>query len=99
MLLGNCGAGDVITSINDRKVTKAADLAIALDSFQVGDTVTLKVRRGDEGSQVQCCSCCLYGSVISCLGQCVVANIYAMTLLILKMKEPCFSHTFNSAAK
>lgn len=51
-LLGNCAVGDVITGINDRKVTKAADLAIALDSFQVGETVTLKVRRGDEGSQV-----------------------------------------------
>lgn len=51
-LVGDCVAGDVITGINDRKVTKAADLAIALDSFQVGDTITLKVRRGDEGSQV-----------------------------------------------
>lgn len=51
-LLGDCAVGDVITGINDRKVTKAADLAIALDSFQVGETVTLKVRRGDEGSQV-----------------------------------------------
>lgn len=51
--------GDVITGINDRKVTKAADLAIALDSFQVGDRVTLKVRRGDEGAQVGCCACCL----------------------------------------
>ena len=47
--------GDVITGIDDRKVTKAADLALALDSFQVGDKVTLKVRRGDEGSQVTCC--------------------------------------------
>ena len=58
-----CGVGDVITSINDRKVTKAADLAIALDSFQVGETVTLKVRRGDEGSQVGCCAnhCCFTG--------------------------------------
>lgn len=53
-LLGDCAVGDVITGINDRKVTKAADLAIALDSFQVGEKVTLKVRRGDEGSQVQC---------------------------------------------
>ena len=51
-LLGDCAVGDVITGINDRKVTKAADLAIALDSFQVGETITLKVRRGDEGSQV-----------------------------------------------
>ena len=53
------GAGDVITGINDRKVTKAADLAIALDSFQVGDKVTLKVRRGDEGAQVIEESACL----------------------------------------
>ncbi|KAL3159581.1 hypothetical protein ABBQ38_009994 [Trebouxia sp. C0009 RCD-2024] len=43
--------GDVITGINDRKVTKGADLALALDSFQVGDRVTLKVRRGEEGAQ------------------------------------------------
>ncbi|DBB09887.1 hypothetical protein WJX82_007791 [Trebouxia sp. C0006] len=43
--------GDVITGINARKVTKAADLAIALDDFKVGDKVTLKVRRGEEGSQ------------------------------------------------
>jgi len=47
-----CTAGDVITGINARKVTKAADLAIALDDFKVGDKVTLKVRRGEEGSQV-----------------------------------------------
>ena len=44
--------GDVITGINDRKVNKAADLAISLDSLNVGDRVTLKVRRGNEGSQV-----------------------------------------------
>ena len=47
-----CTAGDVITGINARKVTKAADLAIALDDFKVGEKVTLKVRRGEEGSQV-----------------------------------------------
>jgi len=55
-------AGDVITGINGRKVTKAADLAIALDDFKVGDKVTLKVRRGEEGSQVSnpaSTSCCL----------------------------------------
>ncbi len=50
--------GDVITGINDRKVTKAADLAISLDSFKVGDKVVLKVRRGDEGSQVSNPSAC-----------------------------------------
>ena len=47
-----CTAGDVITGINGRKVTKAADLAIALDDFKVGDKVSLRVRRGEEGSQV-----------------------------------------------
>ena len=55
-------AGDVIIGINGRKVTKAADLAIALDDFKVGDKVTLKVRRGEEGSQVSnpaSTSCCL----------------------------------------
>ena len=74
-LLGDCAVGDVITGINDRKVTKAADLAIALDSFQVGETVTLKVRRGDEGSQVYCCSCCLHGIVTTCWGQCLTCCI------------------------
>ena len=57
-----CTAGDVITGINARKVTRAADLAIALDDFKVGDKVTLKVRRGEEGSQVSSpasTSCCL----------------------------------------
>ena len=52
---GGFGVGDVITGINERKVTKAADLALALDSFQVGDRVSLKVRRGEEGAQVGCC--------------------------------------------
>ena len=60
-----CTAGDVITGINGRKVTKAVDLAIALDDFKVGDKVALKVRRGEEGSQVSnpastlCCLICM----------------------------------------
>lgn len=45
-------AGDVITGISGRKVTKAADLAVSLDDYKVGDKVTLQVRRGAEGSQV-----------------------------------------------
>lgn len=45
-------AGDVITGINGRKVTKAADLAVSLDDYKVGDKITLQVRRGAEGSQV-----------------------------------------------
>lgn len=43
--------GDVITGISGRKVTKAADLAVSLDDYKVGDKVTLQVRRGAEGSQ------------------------------------------------
>jgi S1-C subfamily serine protease len=42
---GNIVRGDVIVGINDIPVDKAIDLAKALDTFQVGATVTLKVQR------------------------------------------------------
>lgn len=61
-----CCAGDVITGVNNRKVTKAADLAIALDSFNVGDKIVLKVRRGDEGSQASTQS-----HAMTCLALCL----------------------------
>ena len=68
-------AGDVITGINGRKVTKAADLAIALDDFKVGDKVTLKVRRGEEGSQVSS------PASMSCCHICVLARQHAPYVL------------------
>ena len=45
-------AGDVIVGINDVKVTKASDLARALDDLKVGDKVSLTAQRGAENSQV-----------------------------------------------
>ena len=45
-------AGDVIIGLEGRKVTRAGDLVIALDDFNIGDTVSLTVQRGVGQQQV-----------------------------------------------
>ncbi len=41
-------AGDVIVAVDDRQITDAADLIVAIRSHAPGDTVKVTVRRGDE---------------------------------------------------
>ncbi|CAL8469139.1 g8680 [Coccomyxa elongata] len=44
-------AGDVITAVDSRPVTKPGDLALALDDYSVGDKIVLTVQRGVGDSQ------------------------------------------------
>ena len=44
---------DVITAIDQKKVTSYDDLFAALDGYKIGDTVTLTVTREGESRQVR----------------------------------------------
>ncbi|KAF8037535.1 hypothetical protein BT93_B0433 [Corymbia citriodora subsp. variegata] len=44
--------GDIITSVNGRKVTNGSDLYRILDQCNVGDTVTVEVLRGDHKEKI-----------------------------------------------
>lgn len=44
--LGDYKLGDVIIGINDKSVASYDDLYNSLDSFKVGDTIQIKIRRG-----------------------------------------------------
>ncbi|XP_059449868.1 protease Do-like 1, chloroplastic [Corylus avellana] len=44
--------GDIITSVNGKKVTNGSDLYRILDQCKVGDTVTVEVLRGDHKEKI-----------------------------------------------
>ncbi|KAG2710384.1 hypothetical protein I3760_04G024400 [Carya illinoinensis] len=44
--------GDIITSVNGKKVTNGSDLYRILDQCEVGDTVTIEVLRGDRKEKI-----------------------------------------------
>ncbi|KAF5479592.1 hypothetical protein F2P56_000401 [Juglans regia] len=44
--------GDIITSVNGKKVTNGSDLYRILDQSKVGDTVTVEVLRGDHKEKI-----------------------------------------------
>ncbi|XP_059640006.1 protease Do-like 1, chloroplastic [Cornus florida] len=44
--------GDIITSVNGKKVTNGSDLYRALDQCKVGETVTVEVLRGDHKEKI-----------------------------------------------
>ncbi|PKI79216.1 hypothetical protein CRG98_000508, partial [Punica granatum] len=44
--------GDIITSVNGKKVTNGSDLYRILDQCEVGDTVTVEVLRGDHKEKI-----------------------------------------------
>jgi S1-C subfamily serine protease len=50
---GDIILGDVIIAVNDRPVVKANDLFDILESFKIGDTVTLTIVRDEEEMKVQ----------------------------------------------
>ena len=45
--------GDVVVGVEDRLVTDNQSLIVALRTHQPGDTVTLRVRRGDDERDVE----------------------------------------------
>ncbi|KAG0582626.1 hypothetical protein KC19_3G073600 [Ceratodon purpureus] len=47
-LAGNILLGDIIVGVGDTAIKNAQELAKALDSFQVGDQISLKVQRNDQ---------------------------------------------------
>ncbi|XP_078429204.1 degP protease 1 [Wolffia australiana] len=49
---GRLVLGDIITSVNGKKVTSGSDLYRILDQCKVGDTVTVEVLRGDQKEKV-----------------------------------------------
>ena len=49
---GNIMLGDVIMAINGEEVESGSDLLAKLDKFQVGEKVTLKIRRNDQEIEV-----------------------------------------------
>ena len=44
--------GDVVTKVNDERISSADSLIIALRSYDVGDTVTLTVQRGKDEKKI-----------------------------------------------
>ncbi|XVF16416.1 hypothetical protein REPUB_Repub10bG0028900 [Reevesia pubescens] len=49
---GRLVLGDIITSVNGKKVTNGSDLYRILDQCNVGDTVTVEVLRGDHKEKI-----------------------------------------------
>lgn len=68
-------AGDVIIGLEGRKVTRAGDLVIALDDFNIGDTVSLTVQRGVGQQQVSFSDNCLD---VAHLGLCCIQLKYLL---------------------
>lgn len=46
-------AGDIVTAVNDDEITSADGLIIALREYNVGDTVTLTVMRGNDEQKIE----------------------------------------------
>jgi putative serine protease PepD len=51
--LGGLREGDVVTAVNDKKITDGIGLIVAIRSHQPGETITLTVRRDGEPKQVK----------------------------------------------
>jgi S1-C subfamily serine protease len=49
---GRLVLGDIITSLNNQKVSNGSDLYKILDRCKVGDTATVEVLRGDQKMKV-----------------------------------------------
>ena len=50
---GEIALGDVITHINDKPVRSNDDYLSALEEYEIGDTVTVRSRRGDEDKRFE----------------------------------------------
>ncbi|XP_074576815.1 protease Do-like 8, chloroplastic [Curcuma longa] len=51
-LAGNIVLGDVIVAVNDKPVRSRADLLKAFEEYNVGDTVLLKIQRGNQSLEL-----------------------------------------------
>lgn len=49
---GNIVLGDIIVAVHDKPVRSKADLYKALDNYNIGDEVQLKIRRGNENLEL-----------------------------------------------
>ncbi|KAG6531928.1 hypothetical protein ZIOFF_005764 [Zingiber officinale] len=51
-LAGNIVLGDIIVAVNDKPVRSRADLLKAFEEYNVGDTVLLKIQRGNQSLEL-----------------------------------------------